>query len=440
MRIPVFTIFCLLASAVFIHAGENWPGWRGPDGNGHSDEKSLPLTWGGMQNDNVLWKVPLFPSGKVKRDQNQSSPIVWRDRVFVTVSYWPEGTSEKDFPEHHLTCFSTKDGARVWDTVIPPGPWKLTDLRGGYTAPTPATDGERVYAVFGSAVIAAVDFTGKIAWRKEIKPHNFDVAWGASPILHFTQQNAVQEGPGVKREVSVIVVCDHIKGNKSSTIFAFDGKTGDVRWERKRPTTDWAHSTPLLAVVNRKLQLITATHSGPQGLDPDTGEVLWYFNEGKQIGDTVTPTCRDGIVYVDSGRGSMGVAVDATGKGDVSKTALKWKIPNVGAGFSSPILVGDYIYRLHGSDTLSCWRWQTGEEMFKERLEGADSAVSPSAAADGRIYFASANKSFVIRAGAKLEVLATNTLGDGSRASPAVAGGRIYLKGGQYLWCVGRKE
>src|SRR5687768_14814279 len=87
------------------NADEHWPGWRGPTGMGFSDEKNLPLTWGGKNQENVLWKAPLFPSDKVKRDQNQSSPIVWGDRVFVTVSFWPEGTSEKGFPEHHVLCF-----------------------------------------------------------------------------------------------------------------------------------------------------------------------------------------------------------------------------------------------------------------------------------------------------------------------------------------------
>lgn len=420
MNVRNLTYTCILLFAGSAFAGEHWPGWRGPTGNGISDEKNLPLAWGGKDNTNILWKAPLFPSDQVKRDQNQSSPIVWGNRVFITISYWPDGAKDKDYPEHHVICFSVQDGKRLWDTIIPPGPWKLTDLRGGYTAPTPATDGQRVYVNFGSAVVAALDFDGKIAWRKAFKPHQFDVAWAASPVLF---------------QGSLIVVCDQV--NKASTIYAFDCKTGNLRWERKRPNVNWAHSTPLLATIKDKVQLLTATHNGPQGIDPTNGEVLWHYQEPKQIGDTVTPTYRDGLVYVDSGRGSKGVAVDATGSGDVSKAALKWTIPSVGSGFSSPILIGDRLYRLHGSDTLSCWKWSNGAEVFKERLEGADSAVSPFATADGRIYFASANKSYVLKAGPKLEMLAVNTLSDASRASPAVAGGRIYLKGGRFLWCIG---
>jgi outer membrane protein assembly factor BamB len=142
---------------------------------------------------------------------------------------------------------------------------------------------------------------------------------------------------------------------------------------------------------------------------------------------------------VDSGRGGAGIAVDATGSGDVSKTALKWKLPAVSEGFSSPILVGDYLYRLHGGGILSCFKWATGEKVFQERLDGADSACSPFATPDGRIYLASAGRSYVLKAGPALEVLAKNDLGDGNRSSPAVAAGRIYLKGARNIYCIGAK-
>jgi outer membrane protein assembly factor BamB len=411
----------LVAFAVSLtHAGENWPSWRGPTGMGHADEKNLPLKWGGKTDENIQWKAPLFPADVARRDENQSSPIVWGTRVFVTVSYWPKGVDQKAIPEHHVICFDTNDGKKQWDITIEPGPWKLNDLRGGYTAPTPATDGSKVYCVFGSSVVAAVDFDGKIAWRKEITPHNFDVAWGASPILY---------------DGKVILVCD--QSNKSSTIYSLDGKTGDIHWETKRPKVNWGHSTPMLAAIGGKTQLITATHNGPQSFDPDTGAPIWSYQQGDQIGDTVTPIVRDGLLYVDSGRGGAGVCIDATGAGDVSKVPPKWKV-KVASGLSSPVLVDDHLYRLHGSDVLTCWKWTTGAEIFKGRIEGAESAASPFATADGRIYCVSGGKSYVLKAGPALEILARNDLGDPSRSSPAVAAGRIYIKGGRFLYCVGK--
>jgi outer membrane protein assembly factor BamB len=209
--------------------------------------------------------------------------------------------------------------------------------------------------------------------------------------------------------------------------------------QTKRPGIGWSHSTPLLTKVNTKVQLLTATFNGAQGLDPTNGEIIWSFRDAKQLGDTVTPTYRDGLVYVDSGRGGMAVALDATGQGDVSKTALKWKIPTLASGFSSPLLAGDYLYRMVGGDAVSCWKWSTGEKVFQERIEGAASALSPFATANGRLYFAGAGKSYVLKAGPKFEVLGTGTLNDPGLASPAVAAGRIYLKGGRFLYCIGAK-
>ncbi|MSU76527.1 MAG: hypothetical protein EXS16_00375 [Gemmataceae bacterium] len=418
------SIAVLLLAFSSLDAGEYWPMWRGPTGIGVSDEKGLPTTWGGKTQENVLWKAALFPSEKGRRDQNQSSPIVWGERVFVTVSYWPEDVSEKNFPEHHLLCFATKDGAKLWDTPIEPGPWKLTDLRGGYTAPTPATDGKRVYVAFGSAVLAAVDFQGKLAWRKEIKPYDFDVAWASSPIIN---------------EGAVIVVCDQMRGKKSSVIHAFEGATGASHWEKKRPDIDWAHSTPIIAKIAEKLQLVVATSNGPQGINLASGEVIWSAQVGQRVGDTVSPVVSGDVVYVDSGRGGIGVTVKAKGTGDLSKTGLGWKIPALAEGFSSPLVVGGRMYRLNSPGVLGCWNWQSGKELFKERLEGVDPAISPIVTADGLIYCANANKSYVLKASAKAEVVGRGELGDPSRASPAIAGGRIYLKGSRYLYCVGKK-
>jgi outer membrane protein assembly factor BamB len=386
---------------------------------GQTEERDLPLTWGGTKDENIRWKKPLFPSDKVRRDQNQSSPIVWGEHVFTTVSYWPPTSTDKDYPEHHVLCFRARDGQKLWDTLLAPGPWKLTDLRGGYTAPTPATDGKHVVVFFGSAVVAALDFQGQLLWRKEIAPHFFDVAWGASPVLYRD---------------TVLVAQDQLREKKTSKLLALDTRTGAVRWEEKRPDMDWTHSTPLLARVGDKTQVLLATAHGPQGIDPDTGAVLWSAQLPQRVGDTVTPIHAGGQVYVDSGRGGAGIAVDVTGK----TPSIRWKIPVVPEGFSSPVLVGDCLYRLHSPGVLHGWKWTTGEEVFKERLEGIDAAVSPVATADGLIYCVSGGKSYVLRAGPKPEVLARNDLGDPSRASPAVAAGRIYVKGGRYLYCLGK--
>lgn len=422
------TIPCLLLVLVANANAEDWPGWRGPTGMGQSAEKNLPVTWGGKDGKNILWKVALYPgTDKVRFDQNQSSPIVKGGRVFVTLSYWPVGAvAEKEFPEHHVVCFRTTDGERLWDTKVPPGPWKLTDLRGGYTAPTPAADGERVYVLFGSSVAAALDRDGKIVWRKELTPHSFDVAMGVSPLLNGD---------------TLFIALDLM--NKSSKLLALDAKTGDVKWEKKRPTADWAHSTPTLADVKGKKQLLVAAANSLEGLDPANGDTLWTCTSGEakpsRIGDTVSPVLAGGLVYVDSGRGGGGIAVDPSGTGDVTKTHLKWKSSKLTESIGSPIVVGEYLFRFQSPDVLHCWQVADGKNVFTERMPGASAMPSAIATADGKIYFASGGRSYVVKAGPKADILGINELGDPSHASPAVSDGRLYIRGGRNLFSIGNK-
>ncbi len=410
-----------LLALVGIAAGADWPGWRGPTGQGISEEKDLPLTWGGKEQQNVLWKMPLpGQKEKAQQDQNQSSPIVVKGRVIVTVSHWPMGVDRKAaYPEHHVACYQVSDGRQLWDVTVKPGPWRLTDLRGGYTAPTPASDGERVFVLFGSSVLAALDLDGKLLWREEIRPFNFDVAIGTSPVLYGD---------------NVLVQCD--LAGKNSRLLALDRKSGKLAWEAKRPDVGFAHSTPVLARIKDRVQLLTAASNALQGIDPDNGKLLWWCSAK---GDTVSPVVSGGVAYLDSGRGGSAVAVAPGGSGNVTETATKWKVGGIPEGFSSPVIVGEYLYRLHNPGVIHCWKLATGEQAFVERLQGISTAASPVVTADGRIYVASAGPSCVLKAGPTLEILGRGDLGDPGPASPAVADGKLFLKGKQFLFCVGKR-
>jgi outer membrane protein assembly factor BamB len=423
LRAPVFSIAVFFACQSVCQAGDTWPCWRGPTGQGTSDEKDLPLTWGGKNNENVLWKVALpGTDGKSKLDHNQSSPIVWRDRVFVIMVYWPADKTQKDMPEHRVACYQASDGKKLWDTPVEPGPWLLTDIRGGYSAPTPSTDGERVYVLFGSSVLAALNFEGKVLWRKAVDPYAWDVAIGTSPFLH---------------QDTVMVLADGIKPPLSRLI-AYDKKSGEIKWEQKRPTANFSHSTPILIDVKGKPQLIVSASNAIQGLDPTNGKPIWW---AANPGDVTTPIYSNGVVYCDSARGGPGMAVDPTGEGDVTKTHVKWQTPKIPEGFySSPVVVGDCLYRTHAPGLVRCSKLATGDTVYDERLPpGVPGHVSPIATADGRIYLASGGKSVVIASGPKFEVLATNDLGDASPTSAAVTGGKLYIKGAKNLYCIGKK-
>ena len=419
---PARPLLLLLTCCCTAAVAADWPGWRGPGGMGQAADAKLPLTWGGKANANVAWKAALpGVEAKAAPDQNQSSPVVAGGKVFVTASYWPGGKADpKVQPEHHVACYRAADWELLWDEKVAPGPWLFGDLRGGYTAPTPAADAGRVYVAFGSAVVAALDHAGKPVWRKEITPYKFDVAFAASPVLVGD---------------ALVLQLDELANE--SRLLALDRKTGETRWEEKRPKVGFAHSTPVLAAVDGKQQLRVSASNAVQGVDPATGKVLWTC---EARGDTVSPVLGGGVVYVDSGRGGPGVAVDPTGTGDVTKTHLKWKLAQVPEGYSSPVVAGEFLYRLHAPEVLRCVRLATGEVVYTERLPGVTTACSPIATPDGRVYCASAGKSYVVKAGPTPEVLAVNDLGDAGPASPAAADGALYLKGRRWLFCVRAKE
>ncbi len=402
----------------------DWPGWRGPTGQGHTDEKDLPLTWDGKTGKNVLWKVSLH--GGVKQNPEMSSPgwscpIVWRDRILLTTAVWPAGLSREErqqvIPAHHVLCYRAADGVPLWDTVIPPGPCRVDNFYHGYAVPTPVTDGKHVFVLFGSAVLAALDLEGQIAWREAL-PVRKEVDGGvcSSPILY---------------EDSVIVV-----NLAEGGLRALDKATGKVKWEQKTKESN-RMATPTLLSIQGRPELIHLA-GGFQGLDPATGALLWSCRAPVGL---ASPVYGAGLLYTDQGRGGRtGTAVDPTGKGDVSKTHVRWQTEVTAPAGSSAIVVGDYLYRACNNDELRCWKMTTGELVYEKKLPRISPSTSPIASADGRIYFASSGRSYVLTAGPEGEILATNDLGEGDPyATPAVADGRIYIKGRSYLWCIGTK-
>ena len=413
----VIALVCCATTSV---RAENWPGFRGPTGMGISQETELPLTWNASEGTNILWKSPLPATTiEAKPDHNQSSPIVWQDRVFVTTAYWPKDRDSKEQPDQRLTCYRLSNGEQLWDTPIPAGPWKLSDLRGGYGAPTPVTDGERVYVVFGSSTLAAVDYSGKIVWQQELADWQaFDVAIASSPILYRGQ---------------LLVLAD--RNQKKSTLTAYEPATGKVLWESKR-TGAFTHTTPVVMDAAGKSQLLVTASNELQGLDPTTGEKLWWC---KTPGDVTSPVYAGGLIYTDSGRGGPGILVAADGTGDVAATHVKWKLDQIPEGLSSPVIVGGHLYRLHNPGVLKCVDLATGTEQYAQRLNGVSVSSSPIVTPDGKLYFASAGKTFVVQSGPKYELLATNDLGDASASSAAASGGKLIFKGRKYLFCVGKK-
>ncbi len=418
-------LFCsllLLGLAADLTRAEDWPGWRGPTGLGYTTETNLPLTWNGKSGENIAWKAELH-GGRKKNPEfaspGWSCPIVWGDCVFITTAIWPSDlTDEKErravIAEHHALCFRASDGEPLWDTIIPAGKCLVENHFHMYAVPTPITDGQHVFALFGSGVLVALDFDGKIVWREElplVKPVDPGVC--TSPILYGD---------------TIIIAGIQDKGLR-----ALDKKTGQVRWEQETKSRN-TYATPALIRVGEKTQLIHNA-GGIQGIDPASGELIWSC---KAESSHSSVTFGDGLLFVDHGRGGrLGTAVDPTGSGDVSKTHVKWQTTSVGAAGTSPIIAGGLLYRICSNGILRCWRMTDGELVYEKRAERITPSASPVASPDGRVYFASSGRTYVVKVGPEFEVLATNDLDDNpDYTSAAVSNGRIFIKGKSYLWCI----
>lgn len=414
----------MLLLLLALAAPDDWTQFRGPTGLGTTTETNLPERWNGKTGENVAWSSELVGEG-------HASPVVHGDRVFITTVRWPGGTPDKRImPEHHVLCYGAADGKLLWDTPVEPGSWLRGDFRsgpgGGYAAPTPATDGTRVFVAWGSSVMAALDHEGKVVWRREIRPSTFDVTLGASPVLHGD---------------TVILFCAMAKP-ADSRLVAFRKSDGEVAWETKMPTVRFGHSTPVIIEAGGRRQLIVnASGMKPardslQAFDPADGQRLWWC---RAAGDASSPAWGAGILYVDSGRGGTGTAVDPTGSGDVSETHIRWTSPRLSECIGSPIIVGDHVFRLQNPGVLRVWSAKDGTETDKQRLDGIGSTwASPIADPKGRIWFASGGKSYVVQAGAQIKVLAVNDLGDSNHASPAASRARLFIAGLKRLWCLSR--
>jgi outer membrane protein assembly factor BamB len=401
--LPRPALACIALAALTLAptaSASDWPQFRGPSANSTTDEKGFPTKWG--KDAGLAWKTAL-----PKSSSPHASPIASGDRIFLTYA--------SDQPvEHHVMCFAQADGKLLWDVKVDPGPWKLQDLRGGYNAPTPCADGERVYALFGSAVLVALDFKGQPVWRKELAKYNFDVALGTSPLLY---------------QDTVILLCDRNKPDAS--LMAFDRKTGAVKWEEPRPKAAFSHCTPVLASVGGKPQLIIGGNGLMVGADPATGKTLWSC---ECDGETSSPAFGGGLVYVDSGRGGNGICVDAT------QGKVKWKTPTkIPESLCSPVAADGYLYRLMKGPALRCLKLDTGADVYDEKLRGASTCATPVITGDGLLYVVSGGVSHVVRTGQKFEIVGGGDLADPSNASPAFANGRIYVRGTAALYALGAK-
>jgi outer membrane protein assembly factor BamB len=436
--------FLTLAGVIFAALGaplsaENWPHWRGPVASGVSSETGLPLKW--SDSENVAWKAKLGGTGV-------SSPIVWGDQVFVT-SQIGTGQSrvgprlgqgqDANAAERGLSktgaggdktlrfvveAFSRADGRRLWaHAVAAEGELPPVHDKHNLASASPVTDGARVYAVFGSGQVVAVDLNGKPLWTrhlgKEFAP--FDINWGngSSPIVYKN---------------SLILVCYH---ERSSYLLALDSQTGKQLWKTDRPRGVLSYSTPLVVPAPSGDELIVNSTVGIEAYDPSTGRALWHFNEANQFPIPVAMH-HDGVIYLSRGyRSGPYAAFRPGGRGDISKTHVLWHVPTGAPYISSLVHYNGLLYMAGDVGVVTCVDAKTGERVWRERLGGVYTA-SP-VAADGKVYLLSeSGETIVLKAGRTPEVLARNAIAGRILASPAISSGRLFIRTDDQIVAIGK--
>lgn len=390
---------------------KNWPYFRGPTGLGISAYENVPTTWDASKGEGIVWKTPVPLEGN-------SSPVVWKDRIFLT------GATDR---VRQVYCFDATSGKLLWQQDLPATPAsaaKPPDVMGdtGFAAPTPATDGQRVYAMFAIGDLAAFDFTGKLAWVRSLGiPKN--------PYGHATSLSMVRN--------LLLVQFDQATAKEAkSKLIAMDSATGNTVWETPRPVpSSWC--TPIVIQWQGQEQIVTGGDPWAIAYQSHDGKEIWRV---KCLGQDVaaSPVFADGIVYVGNANAQF-TAIRPDGQGDVTQTHVLWVGEDGLPDTSSPLATKDYVLLLTSSGTLTCYHAKDGKKLWEQDFDSTFKA-SPALVGKSVYLVGDEGKAWVVEPGpAECKILSEAILGEPCATSPAFQDGRIYLRGKQHLFCIGKK-
>lgn len=429
----------------------NWHHWRGPLGNGTAVNANPPLSW--SETENIRWKVPIPGLG-------HATPIIWEDKIFVQTAIKVEETEAEttddnsesesvddnpfagfvqqergnrgrggnrniDTYQFRLITFNRSDGSILWEKNLRvESPHEGMHNDSSYASNSPVTDGEHIYAYFGSRGLYCLDMTGDLIWEKDFgdmrKAGTFGE--GSCPIIH---------------ENTIVILQDQ---EDQSFIIALDKRTGDQIWKNLRDErTTW--TSPIIVEHNGTSEVIVPATNRTRSYNLNSGDVLWECG-GMTRNVIPSPLYTDGHVYVISGfRGSSLQAIDlAKAEGDITGSdAVVWEYNRDTPYVPSPMLSGDIIYFLKGNTgILSAIDRNSGTKYYgPERVSGISGVYSSIAGAADKVYVTSRNGTVtVLKDGPQFEVLAENKLEDSFNASPAFVGTELILRGSEYLYCI----
>jgi len=404
-----------------------WPRFRGPGGAGTACDGEYPTFWDATTGEGIVWKTPVPLPG-------YGSPIVWGDHVFLT------GACERT---REVYCFDAASGGMLWRAVLDgvpgsrDGPEDLWN-EASYAAPTPATNGVQVCAMFANGDIAGFDFQGRRLWARSLGLPDNDYGHASSPVMWRNR---------------VLVQFDQaVADDGKSRLIALDSRTGQTVWQVKRPVGQSWSSPILIRATGRRLQTRSVACEASRDLvvlsgkpwviayDPATGEEIWRADCMKDAyWAAPSPVFAGGTVFTGADGGYL-TATKPDGRGDVSRTHVRHisdvDLPNI----PSPVSDGELVFVLAEYGLLTCYDALSGEQLWQEDFSDADREfqASPVLAGDRLYFIDNHGVTYVVRAGRIFERISRSELGEPCPgASPAFAVGRIYIRGSRHIYCIG---
>lgn len=387
---------------------KNWPSFRGPQGLGISAYANVPTQWNGTTGEGLLWKTEVPLPGN-------SSAIVWGKRVFVTGA-----TKEK----RAVFGFDADNGKLLWQcdaANIPGSPAEMPTIMEdtGYAAPTPATNGLGVFAIFPNGDVLGCDFEGRQLWARNLGLPDSTYGYASSLAIHKNQliiqydQGSVDDG--------------------LSELIALDTQTGKDLWRTKRPVSaSW--TSPIIVEIEGAWQILTVAPPWVIAYHAENGQEIWRAE--CVSGDVApSPLFAGGLVFAIEPYSNLYV-VRTGGQGDVTKTHIAWKAEDGIPDICSPVSNGEFVYLMDTSGLFTCYRTADGSKAWEKELDVYFHS-SPSLVQDTLYLLSDEGEMIIAQAGGEYKEIARVPLGEKSKCCPAFLDGRIYIRGEKNLYCIG---
>ncbi len=407
IRFPFLTVLLFLIVGISVAQAQNWPCWRGPNGDGTSIETNLPTRWDSITN--VVWKIPVPGTG-------YSSPVIWKEKLFLV-------TALNETNEKVLLCYDIKKGDLLWQKTVLKSKFENKHDNNSFASGTPATDGTRVYVSFldgKDVVVAAYDFSGKQIWLQRpgtfFSPHGYS----CSPALF---------------EDKVIINGD---SQGDSFVAALSKADGRIIWKIPHERPAHSFSTPIFRQMAGKMQMIFCGNKEIASYNPEDGSKYWFVSgPSEDFCSSPVYNEKSGLVLVSSAWPvRILVAIKPDGQGDVTKSKVVWQTKKGAYYVPSPVCTDDYLYTTMTTGQVHCIEVATGNIVWVKEM---GTQYSSPVLANGLVYMPNDDGVItIIKPGPKFETIGKNSIGEKMYASPAISNGKIYLRGFQHLFCISK--